>query len=90
MDTKTSYSSAVSIYLEIDDRIIQLGELLGAEGTLLEAAEISPNTKAVLVVAIDGERRTEKVVIENGISKLARRIRFSYPSEDSEDSQIPF
>lgn len=71
------------MYLEIDGRTIRIGELLRNEGTLLDLVDVSPNTEALLVVEIDGDRRTKRVILHNGISSASERLSFCYPTDSN-------
>lgn len=67
------------MYLEIDGRTIRIGELLRNEGTLLDRIDVLPNTEAVLVVEIDGDKRKKRVILHNGINSASEQLCFSYP-----------
>jgi len=76
--TPSNYSPNIRIYLEVDQQIIRLSDVLYNSATLYEEVEVAPGTRAQLVMEIDGDRQAQDVSLESGISRGDTKISFSY------------
>ena len=83
MDSESlCYSPDILIHLEVGETKIRLSDVLYDSATPFDKTEISPNTKAWLVLSIDGVEEREEVILHNGISKDGTLISFSYSNPD--------
>ena len=72
------YSPNILIYLEVNKNKIQLSDLLHNSALIAESVEVAPQTKASLVISIDGVEKSHEVLLDDGISKESSKVTFSY------------
>lgn len=74
----SSYSPNILIYLETEENKIRLADVLYQTATLYEEAELPANTKASLVISVDGKEKREDIILNKGINKNDTLISFTY------------
>ena len=69
----SSYSSHVELYLVLNDRQLELGQV-GSEHFTLRHPENFPPSRAEIVIIVDGDETRIPVLLPTGASATNRRI----------------
>jgi hypothetical protein len=86
----SGYSPQIKIYLAVGERTIFLSDLMYHSARLLKSEEVSPGTRAFLVLSIDGVEDREEIILDQGIASHQAIITFSYTDPTRIDGrQLP-
>ncbi|MCI5065377.1 hypothetical protein MRY87_06600 [bacterium] len=88
--TSSNYSPNIRIYLELDQQIIRLSDVLYNSATLYEEVEVAPGARGQLVMEVDGNRQAQDVSLDNGISRGDTKISFSYEDANVLNGRLLF
>jgi hypothetical protein len=70
------YSSTVQLALEVDGELLGVAQVCDGRLMLREPKDLSDSSTARLIISVDGEPRTKKVVLPEGSSKSTAWVKY--------------